>query len=118
MVILNRWKKILMVGISKNNLHSDHGRIFCHPREIWWCALGVNIGSEQDGTGKNFNRPIIVIRGFNKNIFFGAALTGRKKQGKFYFPIGLIERQRTSVILSQIRIIDTKRLIRKNGNYG
>jgi mRNA interferase MazF len=100
-------------NIEKQALHTNHGRIFCHPREIWWCALGVNIGSEQDGTGKNFDRPIIVIRGFNKDIFFGAALTGRKKQGKFYFPIGLIENREASVILSQIRIIDTKRLIRK-----
>jgi mRNA interferase MazF len=100
-------------NVEKQTLHANPAGIFCHPREIWWCALGVNIGSEQDGTGKNFDRPIIVIRGFNKDIFFGAALTGRKKQGKFYFPIGLIENREASVILSQIRIIDTKRLIRK-----
>ncbi len=100
-------------NIEKRALHAGGKKTFCHPREIWWCALGVNIGFEQDGTGKNFDRPILVIRGFNENIFWGVALTGRKKQGKFYFPIGLIEGREASVVLSQIRIIDTKRLIRK-----
>jgi len=47
---------------------------FCHSREIWWCSIGTNIGFEQDGTGKNFDRPILVIRGFNENLFFGVAL--------------------------------------------
>ena len=55
---------------KKKKLHSKQSNLFYHEREIWWCSLGVNIGFEQDGTGKNFDRPIIVIRGFNKNIFF------------------------------------------------
>ena len=102
-------------NIEKKKLNSHIAKIFCHEREIWWCALGVNVGFEQDGTGKNFDRPIIVIRGFNENIFLGAALTGKKKIGKFYFPIGLVENREASAILSQVRLIDTKRLIRKMG---
>jgi mRNA interferase MazF len=102
-------------NIEKKELNSHIAKIFCHEREIWWCALGVNVGFEQDGTGKNFDRPIIVIRGFNENIFLGAALTGKKKIGKFYFPIGLVENREASAILSQVRLIDTKRLIRKMG---
>lgn len=100
-------------NVEKQMLHSGVEKVFCHSREIWWCALGVNIGFEQDGTGKNFDRPIVVIRRFNENIFWGAALTGRKKEGKFYFPIELVEDREASVVLSQIRLIDTKRLIRK-----
>ena len=73
----------------------------------------MNIGDEQDGTGKNFDRPVIVIKGFNENIFFGAALTGRKRERKYYFPIGMVEGREASVILSQVRLIDTKRLVRK-----
>jgi mRNA-degrading endonuclease toxin of MazEF toxin-antitoxin module len=74
-----------------------------------------NAGFEQDGTGRNFDRPVVVVRGFNEKIFLGVALTGHKKQGKFYFPIGSIEDREASVVLSQIRLIDTKRLIRKMG---
>ena len=98
---------------EKQALDAGETKTFCHQREIWWCALGVNIGSEQDGTGKNFDRPMVVIRGFNRSIFLGVALTGQKKEGKYYFPIGLVEGREASAILSQVRLIDTRRLVRK-----
>ena len=102
-------------GWNKEKQEIDSGavKIFCHPREIWWCALGVNIGFEQDGTGKNFDRPVIVIRGFNERIFIGVVLTTQKKEGDFYFPLGMVGDKESFAILSQIRLIDTKRLIRK-----
>ena len=100
-------------NIKKKEIHEQKPSVFCHPREIWWCSLGYNVGFEQDGTGKNFDRPVVVIRSFNLNIFFGVALTGSKKKGKYYFPLGKIDGREASVILSQIRLIDTKRLVRK-----
>lgn len=100
-------------NIKKKEIHSQKLAVFCHQREIWWCSLGTNIGFEQDGTGRNFDRPVLVIRGFNESIFFGAALTSNNRKGKFYFPIGKVEDREASVILSQVRLIDTKRLIKK-----
>ena len=41
---------------------NDRERILFNPREIWWCSFGVNIGSEQDGSGDNFERPVIIIK--------------------------------------------------------
>src|ERR1700733_12752547 len=90
---------------NKKSLHRGKGLKFCYPREVWWCALGVNIGDEQDGTGNNFDRPIVVIKGFNEHVFLGAALTGKKKEGKYYFPLGNIGDREANVILSQIRLI-------------
>jgi mRNA-degrading endonuclease toxin of MazEF toxin-antitoxin module len=75
----------------------------------------VNVGFEQDGTGANYDRPVLIIQGFNSHVFFGVALTGKKKYGKFFMPIGEVEGREASVILSQTRLIDTKRLIRKAG---
>lgn len=98
---------------KKKEIHKDGEAPFYNEREIWWCALGTNVGFEQDGTGKNFDRPIVVIRGFSKNIFLGLALTGKKREGKHYFYIGKVEGRDSSAILSQIRLIDSKRLIRK-----
>ncbi len=88
---------------------------FYHEREIWWCALGVNIGTEQDGIGHNFDRPVLIIRGFNREQFFGVALTGnRKENSKWHIYIGQIGGEgEGSVILSQVRTIDARRLIRK-----
>ena len=88
---------------------------FYHKREIWWCTLGVNIGFEQDGTGKNFDRPVIIIKGFSKNVFICLPLTGKKKNGKYYFYLGKINGRESTALLSQIRLVDTKRLIKKIG---
>ncbi|MDP3764677.1 MAG: type II toxin-antitoxin system PemK/MazF family toxin [bacterium] len=100
-------------NIKKKSVHYHGASLYCHPREVWWCSLGVNVGFEQDGTGENFDRPVVVIRGFNEYIFFGVALIGKNKKGKYYFPVGKIEEREASAVLSQVRIIDTKRLIRK-----
>lgn len=98
---------------EKKRMNNRPTTPFYHEREIWWCALGINIGFEQDGTGTNYDRPVLIIRGFNPHVFFGVALTGRKKRGKYYLPIGEIEGRQASVILSQVRLIDSKRLVRK-----
>lgn len=98
---------------KKSVLHNEGLIEFYHEREVWWCSLGINIGDEQDGTGKNFDRPIIIVKGFNKHLFFGAALTGKKKVGQYYFYLGEIEGRDATAILSQVRILDTKRLMKK-----
>lgn len=102
-------------GWNKKKQEIDHKpeAPFYHEREIWWCSLGVNVGFEQDGTGKNYDRPVLVIKGFNPQVFFGVALTGKKRQNKYHLPIGEVEGREASAILSQVRLIDTKRLIRK-----
>lgn len=100
-------------NIKKKKIHEQSSAPFCHSREVWWCSVGVNVGFEQDGTGKHFDRPVVVIRGFNQNIFFGVALTQRKKLGKYYFHLGLIEGKDAFAVLSQVRLIDTKRLVKK-----
>ena len=75
----------------------------------------INVGFELDGTRANYDRPVLVIQGFNAHVFFGVALTGKIRRGRFYVPIGKVEGREASVILSQARLIDTKRLIRKAG---
>ena len=86
-----------------------------HERDIWFCSLGVNIGFEQDGTGLNFDRPVVIMKGFNANTCFVVALTGHKREGKYYKYLGEVEGRDASAVLSQVRIIDTKRLVRKMG---
>ena len=108
-------KKFSQWSIQKANLHSESTVAYYHEREIWWCALGVNIGFEQDGTGENFDIPVVILRGFNTHTFFAVALTGRKKAGAFYFYLGKVDDRDATAILSQVRILDTKRLIKKIG---
>jgi hypothetical protein len=58
-------------------------RSFYHAREIWWCAVGVNVGNELDGTGKEHDRPVLVIGPFNAETFFGVALIGHPRIGRY-----------------------------------
>lgn len=87
---------------------------FYHPREVWWCAIGANVGVEADGKHNNFERPILVVKKFNKDQFWGIPLTSNEKVGEFYQKIkhdaGI-----SWASLSQIRVFSSKRLLRKIG---
>lgn len=79
-------------------------------RDIRWCSLGINIGFEQDGTSKTHSRPVLIIRGFSQHVCLAVPLTTSKKKNPYHFEIGIIEGKESFAILSQIRLIDTKRL--------
>ncbi|MFH1145912.1 MAG: hypothetical protein V1707_03050 [bacterium] len=34
--------------------------------EVWWCSIGLNLGHEQDGKNVFFERPVLVVKKFNK----------------------------------------------------
>jgi mRNA interferase MazF len=81
-------------------------------KEIWWCTLGANVGDEEDGKNKLFERPILVFRKYNKSLFFGLPMTSSLKANKFYFPLDVNGMAR-SVILSQGRTLSGFRLTRR-----
>lgn len=81
-------------------------------REIWWASLGQNIGFEEDGKHENFERPVLILRKFNKNILWALPLTSQGRTGEFYYQFEY-EGDKYSVILSQLRLISSKRLLRK-----
>lgn len=83
---------------------------FYYEREIRWCSLGVNIGFEQDGTSEAYKRPVLIIKGFSRNVCLIVPLTTSKKKNPYHFGLGIIENQESFAILSQVRLIDTKRL--------
>lgn len=83
---------------------------FYHEREIRWCSLGVNIGFEQDGTSKKYRRPVLIIKGFSRHVCLIVPLTTSQKKNPYHVGAGIIEGQEAFAIVSQIRLIDTKRL--------
>jgi mRNA interferase MazF len=91
---------------------SDVTDRYFYEREIWWASLGANIGFEQDGKNSNYERPVLVLKKFNKNILWALPLTSKIKEGKYYFNTEN-EGEKSSVILSQLRLISSKRLLRK-----
>lgn len=59
-----------------------------------------------------FERPVLILKVFNKDIIQIAPLTSKTKSDKNHIEINYQERS-GSVILSQIKTISTKRLSRK-----
>lgn len=100
---------------KKENIDNKDERVYFHEREIWWCSIGANVGYEQDGKGEKFARPVLVFKKFNKEIFWAIPVSTTIKTGKFYYSIDIGDNIKRCVILSQIRLLDGKRLLDKIG---
>ena len=99
----------------KNKTNIQVKRALFTERDIWWCSIGANVGDEEDGKGKYFSRPVLVFKKFNHNIFLGIPLSTIIKEKKFYY-IFNFKGIPQSLLLSQIRIFDAKRLRERMGN--
>ena len=106
-LIFDNWNK-------KKKEFADRDRVYFNKGDIWLASIGKNIGDEEDGKNSNFERPLLITRKFNNNIFLGIPLTSNKgKEGKYYHK--LISFSDSMLILSQIRLFDAKRLLRFMG---
>lgn len=109
-----KWNK------KKTSIDRIESRLFFHEREIWFCSVGANVGYEQDGKDGDFIRPIIIVRKFNNEIFWGISLTKTRKNIKkqselFYYKFSFLVGIESVAILSQIKLMDAKRLVRHIG---
>lgn len=84
-------------------------------REIWWTRLGINIGTEQDGKGEWFVRPCIILRGFGPNACLVIPLTTSTHEHALRILVGAVNGRIVRANMSQIRVVDTRRLVRKIG---
>ncbi len=109
---------------KKKAIHKDAGYVFFHPRELWFAHLGINVGFEQDGRGEGFLRPILIVRKFNNEVLWALPLTRTSKPGSPYYAdfqyAGFPEVEDAPLlssvaILSQLRLMDGKRLAYKIG---
>lgn len=102
-------------NVQKKRIHDRESSPFFHTREIWWCSLGVNVGFEQDGSGREYRRPVLVLKGMSRQTCFVVPLTASSKSHPLRPSIGMVDGKAAYALLSQIRIIDSKRLVRKIG---
>ena len=105
----DQWNK------NKKHIHAEAENKLYHKQEVWWCSLGTNIGFEQDGTGSAGERPILVLKGFSKQVCLALPLTTSIKKNPYHVYLGTVDGKEAFAIISQIRLIDTKRLINKIG---
>lgn len=104
---------------EKKRIDKTNREVFAYPREVWWCYLGVNIGSETAGKNENFERPVLIMKVYNKETMLVLPITSKFKDDKFHISLKLISPEENRikkvvfVKLTQSRVISNKRLVRK-----
>ena len=106
---------------KKEQINNLEQAPFFHEREIWFCYVGANVGFEQDGSGEEFLRPVLIVRKFNNRIFWGVPLTKASKRinknnESYYYRFTFIENVKSTAILSQMKLVDAHRLSRHIGS--
>ncbi len=69
---------------QKQKIHETGRKWQFREKEIWWMAIGENVGTEINGKGNNFLRPILVVRKYGPKGFFGIPLSSQVHQGLWY----------------------------------
>jgi mRNA interferase MazF len=101
----NELKKKIEADISSPDKFPKEG-------EVWMSNVGRNIGFEQNGSGDNFSRPVLIVKKFNNHMFWAVALSTKQKDLDFYFNYIDPNNQKVSAILAQMKLISVKRLKR------
>ena len=83
--------------------------IIINEYQVFWCSLGENVGDEENGKGEIFRRPVLIFKKFNNNLFWGIPMSTKNKDNKYYVKI-LLKDVEQSAMISQLRVLDSKRL--------
>lgn len=111
--ILDPIQRFIAWTNRKITIHfQDRSEFYFYEREVWWASLGENIGFEMNGKNLHFERPVLIVKKFSKDMAFVFPTTTKMKKGSWFYDIkyGGVK---TQVVFAQARTISTKRLIRK-----
>lgn len=98
---------------QKINGRKNKQGFYANKGDVWMALLGQNIGFEENGKGSDFSRPILIIRKFNTQMVWAVPLSSKQKGMSFYYNFTDPLMQPAALILSQLRLISTRRLKRK-----
>lgn len=95
----------------KKYLNASRRDIDFHEGEIWWCSIGINVGTEEDGKGINYQRPVLIYfkREATKE-FFGIPFTTSKQMDENFTEKTIIDGKIVYALLGQGRTLSIKRL--------
>jgi len=100
---------------NKCKIALDGNRKYSHPkeREIWWCSIGMNVGTEIYGKGQDYTRPVLVANAEIGEGFMGIPLTSRLKEGKYSCIIKTTDDTLGTALVAQMRFLDKRRLTKR-----
>ncbi len=82
--------------------------------EIWWCAVGKNVGVEINGKNEAFSRPVLVFKKLSRFGFMGIPLTSQSHEGDWYVPF-IFQGKISTAVLAQARTCSVLRLYCRMG---
>ena len=85
-----------------------------HQGEIWWAAVGENVGVEIDGKSEKYSRPIVVLRKHSNLFFTAIPLTSRRHEGSWYVDF-IFQNKIQTAVLVQAKSMDATRLYERIG---
>jgi mRNA interferase MazF len=95
--------------------NSNNGIEYFKERQIWWASLGQNVGNEENGKNRNFERPVLILKKINNQNFWALPITSQVKERKYRYNFKR-KNLEYSIKISQIRLLNYKRLLRLIGN--
>jgi mRNA interferase MazF len=99
-------------NVKKKQLLQRNISFYFYEKEVWWCSSGMNIGFEENGKNENFERPVLILRKFSKELLIVIPMSSINKSSSYYYQIEY-GGGNFSVMLSHVRSISSKRLLRK-----
>ncbi|MEK7212860.1 MAG: type II toxin-antitoxin system PemK/MazF family toxin [Patescibacteria group bacterium] len=112
--ILSRFVAWIKIKVK---IHISDRSVYFREGEIWWVNLGANVGHEEEGKNDNFERPILVLKKFNEHLLWAVPLTTKTKEDNPYYYQYELGGKEYAAILPQLRILSSKRLIRRIGMF-
>ena len=104
MNIFNNWNKL------KQKIHNTHQKTFyVKQREVWYINMWVNIWAEENWKKDDFRRPVLVLKKI-WSLYLCVAMTTKWKDNNFFYHK---YKEKSYIILSQVKTIDRKRFLDK-----
>jgi len=103
----------------KKNTQQKKRKLGMKSREIFWVKIGHNIGSEEYGKGKDFARPVIIVRRLTSDLFIGIPITTTIKNNDYFHSFTYNNKSRgqveNSAMILQVKTFSIKRVLSKIG---
>ena len=97
---------------QKKKIDKTDSPIAFKERDIFFLKMWKNVRYEQNWKWTDFSRPVIVIKKFNGDIFWWVALTSKQRIWPYYYNFYINDKPQ-SAIISQLRLYDKNRLLKK-----
>ena len=100
--------------VVKDKLHKGGAVTKFSEGQIWWAALGKNVGVEINGKHEDYSRPVVIFKKLSHLCFLTIPLTSQPHTGTWYTEFNFRGKQEYAV-LSQIRMMSVSRLYNRMG---